>query len=61
MLYRFLVFAYEDYYPDGGIDDCRFKTSTIEEAIKEVEGLKKKEFDNVYIYDCVKGEIYKHE
>ena len=38
-MYRFLLFSYEGYYPNGGIGDLRISFNTIEEVEKEYERL----------------------
>lgn len=46
-MYRFLLFSYEGYYPNGGIGDLVLQFNTIEEL---------KEVNIFYIHDYV--EIY---
>lgn len=46
-MYRFLLFSYSDYYPNGGLEDLVLQFNTIEEL---------KEVDTFYINDYV--EIY---
>ncbi len=46
-MYRFLLFSYPDYYPNGGLEDLVLQFNTIEEL---------KEVDTFYIDDYV--EIY---
>ena len=30
-MYRYLLFYYDDYYPCGGMEDCVFKTNSLDE------------------------------
>lgn len=46
-MYRFLLFSYPDYYPNGGLGDLVLQFNTIEEL---------KKVDLFYIHDYV--EIY---
>lgn len=46
-MYRFLLFSYPEYYPNGGLEDLVLQFNTIEEL---------KEVDTFYINDYV--EIY---
>lgn len=52
---RFLIFAYERYYPGGGFNDFKISVDTIEEvheyAIKSQE-------DYVDYFDTLKSEYY---
>jgi hypothetical protein len=47
---RFLVFAYDDYYPLGGWEDLHERCDTLEEAEEEA-AQSRKWADNVVIID----------
>lgn len=58
---KYLVFAYRDYYPCGGMEDCVLVVSSalnlrycVNQYIKDNE----MDFDNMHYYDCQTGEIY---
>jgi len=36
-MFKYLVFAYDSYYPCGGMDDCILVTNDINEAIEILE------------------------
>jgi hypothetical protein len=50
----FAVFAYDNYYPDGGWHDLKGLFETIEEARKVAKNLR---YDDKDIVDLVTGEI----
>ena len=58
---KYLLFAYMDYYPCGGMEDCVWVANSIEElnsfVLKYLE-----EYgwctDNMHYYDCKTGETY---
>ena len=55
-MYRYLVFAYDYYYPFGGMDDCKFKTNDNDEALNQSE-LALRGAEHVEIYDAEKDEL----
>lgn len=57
MKYRYLVFAYDYYYPAGGMDDCICKTNEILSVKHEFRSAEKT-YQSVEIYDCESGETY---
>mgnify|MGYP001243168234 CR=1 FL=1 len=49
---RYMLFVYNDYYPAGGMDDCKLITDDYSELEKEVNRIKKEKFfDVIQIYD----------
>lgn len=50
MMYRYLVFAYDTYYPAGGLADLKFKTDNFEEAEAKAEELRQA-WDHVDLED----------
>lgn len=48
-MYRFLLFSYADYYPNGGTRDIEFKFNSFSELISSKEDLYLSE--NIEIYD----------
>lgn len=52
---RFLVFGYDTYYPNGGMNDCINSFDTIEDAKKEIFSNLK--FDYYEIFDRIEGVI----
>ena len=54
---RYMVFECPDYYPNGGISDCKADFDTLEEAEAFIEPLS---YDaNASIFDRIEGiEIY---
>lgn len=55
---RFLVIAYDQYYPSGFPDEIRGSTDTIEEAMFKLSEM---EYDYKYIFDCDTREIVYRE
>lgn len=58
----FLVFAYNEYYPSGGINDCVLMTNDYTVALKKAQELEDdpdilEQFDFVEIYDTEKGSM----
>lgn len=50
---RFLLFVYEDYYPLGGMNDCRGSFDTKDQAF---DAIPKMSFDdNFQVYDTKTG------
>ena len=52
-LKRYLFFSHSEYYPSGGLGDCR-DFETLEEAMKVVDATYS---DSKYILDRITGEI----
>lgn len=48
---RFLLFEFDDYYPQGGMEDFTGEYDTQEEALRS--RAEKKRGDNFHIYDTV--------
>ena len=55
MMYRFLLFSYEGYYPNGGIGDLRISFNTIEEMGKEYERLPFGLYEYIEVFDTKTG------
>ena len=51
---RYLVFAWYDYYPSGGMYDCKGSFDTVEEA-RKCEGEFCSGWDQTSVYDRVEG------
>lgn len=60
---RYLLFAYLEYYPTGGMNDCIFKTNDIGELNSYAKEYAEKEifYDYMDYYDCQTGETYEAE
>lgn len=54
-MYRFLLFSYEGYYPNGGIGDLRISFNTIEEMEKEYERLPFGLYEYIEVFDTKTG------
>ena len=54
-MYRFLLFSYECYYPNGGIGDLRISFNTIEEMEKEYERLPFGLYEYIEVFDTKTG------
>ncbi len=54
-MYRFLLFSYEGYYPNGGIGDLRISFNTIEEMEKEYEHLPFGLYEYIEVFDTKTG------
>lgn len=52
---RFLLFAYDQYYPRGGMDDCDFMSNDWREIGDRWKTLTA---DHSHVYDCESGRIY---
>lgn len=60
-MFRYLVFAYDEYYPLGGMEDCRYKSNEPLAVRAKVRSLKS-EWETVEVYDCVTDKVcYKYE
>ena len=61
---KYLLFAFREYYPRGGMDDCIFVADNVDElnsyAMQYIEG-NKYDFDYMYYYDCNSGKTYEAE
>lgn len=61
---KYLLFAYREYYPSGGMDDCILVANSIEElnsyALKYIEE-NSNDFDYMHYYDCQTGRTYEAE
>lgn len=54
---RYWLFAYPDYYPSGGMGDCRGDFETIEEAMQYATDNELNCLDNCDVIDSQTGEI----
>ena len=52
---RYLLFAYDQYYPRGGMDDCVFMSNDWNEIY---DRWKKLNQDHSHVYDCESGRQY---
>ena len=52
---RFLLFAYDQYYPMGGMDDCVFMSNDPDEVVRQ---WKLHIADYSHVYDCESGRQY---
>lgn len=61
---KYLLFAFHEYYPCGGMDDCVFVADNIDElnsyALQYIED-NNDDFDCMYYYDCNSGKTYEAE
>lgn len=58
-MYRFLVFAYDQHYPGGGMDDCELKANDSLEVKEKVKLLLfDKNYEFVEVYDTKEDVIY---
>ena len=56
---RYLVIAYDQYYPSGFPDEVRYSSDDLEEAIAYTNVC---QYDYKYVFDCDKREIvYKED
>lgn len=59
-----MLFAFHEYYPCGGMDDCAFVADNIDElnsyALQYIED-NNDDFDCMYYYDCNSGKTYEAE
>lgn len=63
-MFRYLVFAYSDYYPRGGMEDCILKTNNFEEINPFIEDYIQNhdlDFDEMHYYDCEEDKTYEAE
>jgi hypothetical protein len=51
---RFVVFAFDEYYPGGGLSDVESRHDDRDEAITAAKGLRR---DNVYVYDRLEDKV----
>ena len=58
---KYLLFAFREYYPCGGMDDCIFVADNIDElnsyAMQYIED-NNDNFDYMHYYDCNSGKTY---
>ena len=54
---RFLLFAYDSYYPTGGMSDCVFMSNDAAEIIGKWTSINP-DYDYSEVYDCEKGRNY---
>ena len=61
---KYLLFAFREYYPNGGMDDCIFVADNVDElnsyAMQYIED-NKYDFDYMHYYDCNSGKTYEAE
>ena len=58
---KYLLFAYMDYYPCGGMEDCVLVANSIEELNSFIPQYLKDQAwctDNMHYYDCQTGKTY---
>ncbi|BDA82426.1 hypothetical protein [Staphylococcus phage vB_SsapH-Golestan-105-M] len=53
--YRFLVFSYESYYPNGGTGDLKISFNTIEELKEDYEDLPFGLYEYIEVFDTKTG------
>ena len=56
-MYRYLLFSYEGYYPNGGIGDLKISFNTIEELEEEYEYLPFGLYEYIEVFDTKTGRI----
>lgn len=59
MMYRYLVFVMDIYYPSGGMTDCEGKVNTLSEVVGIINENPSRDYYQVY--DCETGNIYDDE
>ncbi|MGO1819737.1 MAG: hypothetical protein ACTH0S_08630 [Senegalia sp. (in: firmicutes)] len=59
MMYRFLLFRYNKYYPIGGIADVELKFNEIEELSEWVAANEHFNYDTTEIYNVKKDRVYR--
>lgn len=47
---RYFVFAYHQYYPNGGLDDLKASGETLEDVQETYKSCKERHYDYCYIY-----------
>ena len=60
-MYRYLLFYYPEYYPSGGMEDCVFKTNSINDLEKYVNEDLIDEYwyqSTISYYDIVEDQIW---
>lgn len=51
-MYRYLLFTYSNFYPTGGIEDCIFKSNSLDEIKKFIKENRVHVYhDNIYAFD----------
>lgn len=61
---KYLLFAYRDYYPRGGMEDCILVADSFEELnlyIPKYIRDNEYDFDNMHYYDCQTSKTYAAE
>jgi len=56
---RFLVFAYEQHYPVGGMGDLQGEFDTLEQAEAEAKAIKH-DWDETEVFDTQTGEVFSY-
>jgi len=51
---RYMVFESDQYYPNGGLDDCRFSSDSKDEAMEYAD---KSKHETVDVFDRLTGDI----
>lgn len=52
---RFILFAFEHYYPEGGLHDAWYDTDVLEDAIKFIDKLMEEQsLEYFSVFDCDK-------
>ncbi|MGG0667761.1 hypothetical protein ABE073_04445 [Lederbergia citrisecunda] len=58
---RYLVFGFHDYYPGGGMKDCKLKTNELNEVIEFVKMWEGKDkdsnYEHLHVYDGERDEV----
>lgn len=47
-MYRFLLFSYSEYYPNGGMKDCEFRFNSFYELVEEKDNLYSSDYIEIY-------------
>jgi len=56
---RYLVIAYDQYYPSGFPDEVRYSSDDVDDAIEKAKDI---HYDYKYVFDCDTREIvYKED
>ena len=58
MMYRFLLFMYDSYYPIGGLSDVGLKFNKVDELVEWFNNLDTDINDRGIYYDLDNNEIY---
>jgi hypothetical protein len=58
-MYRYLLFHCYNYYPGGGMNDCKFKTNNFDELVSFInEHYNDTLMDYIHCYDVVEDKRY---